>query len=185
MPEFCDPSGVGWTVAIAIRLLSGKPSACSASGPGTNTAPSLDGGSPALFEFPSHSPAASEPRLSSMARRSFRSSNPEGWQRVAGGHSAAETPGKGAVVHGILEGCQNSATPPGSAGQLRLRSGYYLASLRLARQAAQGRTRRLHWTAGVQLCLNSRPTVPPPVSHTVRLWRDLHSDRPTRRVGRK
>src|SRR5690242_9990588 len=89
MPEFCDPSGVGWTVPIAIRLLSGKPSACSASGPGTNTAPSLDGGSPALFEFPTHSPATSEPHRSSMARPSFRSSNPEGWQKVAGGHSAA------------------------------------------------------------------------------------------------
>src|SRR5690242_10534143 len=64
-----------------------------------------------------------EPDRSAMARRSFRSSNPEGWQTVARGHSAAKTPGRGGVVRGILEGCQNSATPPGSAGHLRLRSG--------------------------------------------------------------
>jgi len=60
---------------------------------------------------------------SSMARHSFRASNPKGWQRVAGGRSVAETPGGGVVVRGIPEGCQRSATPPGSLGHLRWRSG--------------------------------------------------------------
>jgi hypothetical protein len=46
--------------------------------------------------------------------------NPQGWQKVAGGRSAAETPGMSWVVAGILEGCQRPATsaqadPPVSA----------------------------------------------------------------------
>src|SRR5690348_14141628 len=55
--------------------------------------------------------------------RSFRSSNPEGWQRVARGRSGAETPGKQSGDPCILKGCQNCATPPGVVAQLRLRSG--------------------------------------------------------------
>jgi hypothetical protein len=40
--------------------------------------------------------------------------NPKGWRTVAGGRSAAETPGSGVWSLGILEGCQSSATPAGS-----------------------------------------------------------------------
>ena len=36
--------------------------------------------------------------------------NPEGWQRVAGGRRAAKTPGRRLVVSGTLEGCQRCAT---------------------------------------------------------------------------
>jgi len=60
---------------------------------------------------------------SSMAWRMFRVTNPEGWQIVAGGRSTAETPGSGWAWFGILEGCQSSATPPGSIGDFGMRSG--------------------------------------------------------------
>ena len=60
---------------------------------------------------------------SSMAWRVSRITNPEGWQRVAGGRNAVETPGRGLSSFGILEGCQSSATPPGSNGDFGMRSG--------------------------------------------------------------
>ena len=44
--------------------------------------------------------------------------NPEGWQRVAGGRSVAETSGSARIVPRIPEGCQSSATPAGSMGML-------------------------------------------------------------------
>jgi len=40
--------------------------------------------------------------------------NPEGWQRVAGGRSVAETSGSARIVPRIPEGCRRSATPAGS-----------------------------------------------------------------------
>jgi len=40
--------------------------------------------------------------------------NPEGWQRVAGGRSVAQTSGSARIVPRIPEGCQRSATPAGS-----------------------------------------------------------------------
>jgi hypothetical protein len=49
--------------------------------------------------------------------------NPEGWQKVAGGRNAVETPGRGWIGSCILEGCQSAATPPGSMRDLGRRSG--------------------------------------------------------------
>ncbi len=42
---------------------------------------------------------------------------------AAGGRSGAETPGSGLDVFRILEGCQRSATPPGSRNNILRRSG--------------------------------------------------------------
>lgn len=70
------------------------------------------------------SPAAvAEGGRSSMVRRSFRVTNPEGWQKVAGGRSAAKTPGRSWIVSPTLEGWERSATPAGSGPNSQRRSG--------------------------------------------------------------
>jgi len=58
-----------------------------------------------------------------MAWCASRFANPEGWQTVARGRHAVETPGSGWIGPCILEGCQRAATPPGSMGDLERRSG--------------------------------------------------------------
>lgn len=73
--------------------------------------------------FPSRRSGSSDPDRSSMTRRSLSATNPEGWQRVAGGRSAAKTPGSGFVGWSIPEGWQSSATPPGSMGDRGSRTG--------------------------------------------------------------
>ena len=60
---------------------------------------------------------------SSVLRRSSRITNPQGWQRVAGGRSGAKTPGSGFADFCIPEGCRSSETPPWSAGNSGPRSG--------------------------------------------------------------
>jgi hypothetical protein len=70
-----------------------------------------------------HRSRAADHRRSSLAWRSSRHTNPEGWNTVAGGRSQAETPGGGSVVFSILEGCQRAATPPGSTDNCRRRPG--------------------------------------------------------------
>jgi hypothetical protein len=73
--------------------------------------------------FQNQWPGAPDPIRSSMAGRSSRFTNPEGWQTVAGGRNAVETPGSGCIGPRILEGCQSAATPPGSMRDLGRRSG--------------------------------------------------------------
>jgi hypothetical protein len=68
-------------------------------------------------------PAAPHHGRSSMEWNSFRLTNPEGWQKVAGGRSAAETPGRRERILSTLEGCQRAATPPGSIGNFQRASG--------------------------------------------------------------
>jgi hypothetical protein len=82
-----------------------------------------EGGTPRLWRAGRLSPAAPHHGCSSMAGRSSGFTNPEGWQAVAGGRNAVETPGSGWIGSCILEGCQSAATPPGSMGDLGRRSG--------------------------------------------------------------
>jgi hypothetical protein len=103
---------------------------------------------------------------SSMAWCASGFPDPEGWQIVAGGRNAMETPGSGFVGPCILEGCENSATPSGSMGNFGTRSGGVApasASLRRGKsldpRLPSGKPpacsdtsedeRRLHWTAGI------------------------------------
>jgi hypothetical protein len=61
---------------------------------------------------------ASDRERSAMAWGTSMITNPEGWQPVAGGCNAVETPGRGVLILSIPEGCQRSATPSESAGLL-------------------------------------------------------------------
>jgi hypothetical protein len=63
------------------------------------------------------------PSGSPMAGLACRFTNPQGWQRVAGGRNAVETSGSGVSSFGILEGCQSSATPAGANGDFGMRTG--------------------------------------------------------------
>ena len=58
-----------------------------------------------------------------MTLASSRFANPQGWQTVAGGRSAAETSGSVTMGLCILKGCQRSATPSESAGHFERHSG--------------------------------------------------------------
>jgi hypothetical protein len=96
-------------------------------------------------------------------------------------HLQNEASRRGAQGWCILEACQSSSTPSGSNGDFgmepgvslppslrygaasRSTPGYYLASLRLAPLVTRGRTRRLHWMAGVQFTLHSWRIGLPPV----------------------
>jgi hypothetical protein len=55
---------------------------------------------------------------SPIARCVRLGNNPKGWQRVAGGGIAANTPGDSVLGFGILKGCQKAATPGGSVRNL-------------------------------------------------------------------
>jgi hypothetical protein len=62
-------------------------------------------------------------RRLSMEWHPFRPTNPEGWQKVAGGRSAAETPGRHWMSFTTPAGWRSSATLPGSIRSFYRRSG--------------------------------------------------------------
>jgi hypothetical protein len=61
----------------------------------------------------SHAPHSSTLGVKSMEWQPFRLTNPQGWQTVAGGRSAAETPGRLWSIFTTPQGWQSSATPAG------------------------------------------------------------------------
>jgi hypothetical protein len=100
-----------------------KPSACT--GRGESVLFGSAQGDSLLLGFVSALPPAVAAQLGIMSEawRVSRITNPKGWQRVAEGRNAVEPPGSGLSSFGTLEGCQSSATPPGSNGDFGIQSG--------------------------------------------------------------
>ena len=143
-----------------------------------NHEPALDAAISSCLHAEPHSRGPGEVVRSSMPHHSQSASNPQGWQRVAGGRSPAETSGKrsgefraswrDATVLRPLRG-RLEIWDRRPVVSLRSTTGYFLASLRLAEWRIPRRTRSLHWTTRARsVCI---PSVigAAPVSFGVRL----------------